>query len=127
MPLVRRMPFKRGFTNIFRIEYEEVNVGLLNEHEGIEDGAVVTPASLAQLGIIRKATDPVVILGDGELGKQLQVSAHRFTKSARSKISEAGGSITELELKLKGARATVKLPKKEELARIMGEAGDAQG
>lgn len=127
LPLVRRMPFKRGFTNIFRIEYEEVNVGLLNEHEGIEDGAAVTPASLAQLGIIRKASDPVVILGDGELGKQLQISAHRFTKSARSKISAAGGSITELELKLKGARATVKLPKKEELARIMGEDGDAQG
>ncbi len=126
LPLVRRMPFKRGFTNIFRIEYEEVNVGLLNEHEGVADGAVVTPASLAQLGIIRDATDPVVILGDGDLGKRLQVSAHRFTKSAQQKISDAGGSVTRLELKVKGARATVKLPKKDELARLMA-ADDGQG
>ena len=126
LPLVRRMPFKRGFTNIFRIEYEEVNVGLLNEHEGIEDGAVVTPVSLAQLGIIRDATDPVVILGDGDLAKKLTISAHRFTKGARRKIGEAGGTIRELELKLTGARATVKLPKKEELARILADEGDAQ-
>ena len=124
LPLVRRMPFKRGFTNIFRIEYEEVNVGLLQEHEGIVDGATVTPASLAQLGIIRDATDPVVILGDGELDKKLQVSAHRFTKSAARKINDAGGSVRRLELKLKGARATVKLPKKEELARLMAEEDD---
>ena len=129
LPLVRRLPFKRGFTNIFRIEYEEVNVGLLNEHEGIEDGAVVTPALLAQLGIIRDADKPVVILGDGELTKKLQVSAHRFTKSATQAIGEAGGSTTTLELLLKGARATVKLLKKEEVAKLRAarDSDNAQG
>ena len=126
LPLVRRMPFKRGFNNIFRIEYEEVNVGLLNEHEGVADGAEVTPASLAQLGIIRDAAEPVVILGDGELEKSLRVSAHRFTKSAAQKIDAAGGSTLKLELKLKGALATVKRPKKEEVARIMAAGDDAQ-
>ncbi len=129
LPLVRRLPFKRGFTNIFRIEYEEVNVGLLNEHDGVEDGALVTPASLAQLGIIRDAAEPVVILGDGELTKKLQVSAHRFTKNALQKISDAGGSTRVIELKIKGARATVKLLKKEEVAKIMaaGDGDDTQG
>jgi len=124
LPLVRRMPFKRGFTNIFRIEYEEVNVGLLNEHDGIADGALVTPASLARLGIIRDASEPLVILGDGELEKRLQVSAHRFTKTAADKIRAAGGTTNVLELKITGARATVKKLRKEEVAKIMAAGED---
>src|SRR5690606_14983147 len=106
LPLVRRLPFKRGFNNIFRIRYQEVNVGLL---EAFDAGTEVTPALLAEAGLIRDADKPVVILGDGELSKKLSVSAHRFTKQAAEKIAAAGGTANKLELKLKGARATVKL------------------
>ena len=124
LPLVRRLPFKRGFNNIFRIEYQEVNVGRLNEHEGIADGAEVTPKLLAELGIVRDANRPVVILGEGDLSKKLSIKAHRFTKSAASKIEDAGGSTEKLELVLTGARATVKLLPKDQLAKIYGEESD---
>lgn len=118
LPLVRRLPFKRGFTNIFRIEYQEVKVERLNE---LEDGTVVTPRLLAELGWVREEDRPVVILGNGDLSKKLTVQAHRFTKSALEKIEAAGGSTEKLELKLTGARATVKLLPKEQLAKIYGE------
>ena len=61
---------------------------------------------------------PVVILGNGEIQKKLTVKAHRATKSAEAKITEAGGSFEKLEIKLTGARATVKLLPKDELAKI---------
>lgn len=110
LPLVRRLPFKRGFTNLFRIEYQEVNVASLAE--AFKSGATVTPDTLAQAGLIKEADQPVVILGDGELSAKLQVSAHRFTKSAREKIEAAGGSVDHIALAVRGARATIKkLPK----------------
>lgn len=119
LPLVRRLPFKRGFTNIFRIEYQEVN---LNDLARVfEADAEVTPETLAARGLIRKATDPVVILGRGELGIPLKVSAHRFSKSAEEKITAAGGSVVTLELDITGARATVKKLRKEQLAALRGE------
>ncbi|MBZ0297942.1 MAG: 50S ribosomal protein L15 [Anaerolineae bacterium] len=118
LPLVRRLPFKRGFTNVFRIEYQEVKVERLNE---LDAGTVVTPAFLAERGFVREANRPVVILGNGELSKKLTVQAHRFTKSAQEKIEAAGGSVEQLEVKLKGAHATVKLLPKEKLAEIYGE------
>jgi large subunit ribosomal protein L15 len=114
LPLVRRLPFKRGFTNIFRINYQEVNVSKLND---LDAGTVVTPALLAEIGLVRNADKPVVILGEGELTKKLTVHAHRFTKSAAQKIEAAGGSMEKLEIKLKGALATVKLLTKEQLAK----------
>lgn len=120
LPLVRRLPFKRGFNNIFRIHYQEVNVGDLNEK--FEAGATVTPAELKAAGLIRNADKPVVILGDGDLSTKLNVSAHRFTKSAAQKIADAGGSTNKLELKLKGALATVKLLPKDKLAKLYGNA-----
>ena len=113
LPLVRRLPFKRGFSNIFRINYQEVNVDQLEDR--FEAGAEISPETLAEAGLIREATEPVVMLGRGELGTAYTVKAHRFTKGARKKIEEAGGSIEELELLLTGARATVKLLPKEEL------------
>lgn len=118
LPLVRRLPFKRGFTNVFRIEYQEVNVERLND---LDEGTVVTAALLAEKGLVREADRPVVILGDGDLTKKLTVQAHRFTKSAQEKIEKAGGSIEKLELKVTGAHATVKLLTKEQLAKIYGE------
>lgn len=116
LPLVRRLPFKRGFTNIFRIEHQEVNVDALEAR--FESGALVTPQTLAEAGLVRDADKPVVIMGRGELSKKLTVHAHRFTKSAEEKIAAAGGSTEKLELLLKGARATVKKLRKEDLAKL---------
>jgi large subunit ribosomal protein L15 len=118
LPLVRRLPFKRGFTNIFRIEYQEVKVSQLDL---FDKGTTVTPALLAERGFIRHADKPVVVLGNGDLSKQLIVRAHRFTKTAQEKIAAAGGSVETLELKLKGARATVKKLPKAKVAELYGE------
>ncbi len=110
LPLVRRLPFKRGFTNPFRIEYQEVKVQILELH--FEDGDRVTPVEMQARGLIREAGEPVVILGNGELTKKLTVRAHRFTKGAVSKIEEKGGSTEKIELRVTGIHATVrKLPR----------------
>lgn len=111
LPLVRRLPFKRGFTNLFRIEYQEVNVEALQEF--FPNGGDVTPELLEEKHLIRDGNKPVVILGNGELSAKLNVQAHRFTKSAQEKIEKAGGSVKVLELLLTGAKATIKLPRKE--------------
>jgi len=87
MPLQRRVP-KRGFTNIFKTEYQIVNVGDLERLEGVEE---VTPEVLKKSGLIKKADQPVKILGEGQLTKALQVKANAFSKSAREKIEAAGG------------------------------------
>jgi large subunit ribosomal protein L15 len=116
LPLVRRLPFKRGFTNIFRIEYQEVNVNVLEDR--FEAGAVVTPAALAAAGIIRDENQPIALLGNGEITKALTVQAHRASKSAEEKVTAAGGSIQKLELLLIGAAATVKKPRKEDIAAL---------
>jgi large subunit ribosomal protein L15 len=116
LPLVRRLPFKRGFTNIFRIEYQEVHLSDLNEL--FEAGAAVTPAAMAEQGLIRNAMRPVVILGNGDIAKALTISAHRFTKSAADRIAAAGGTVQKLELLVTGARATVKKMRKSDLAEL---------
>jgi len=86
MPLHRRIP-KRGFTNIFRVEYDVVNISDLDRFDA---GDSVTPEKLAQRRLAR-GRRPVKILGDGELKKALTVSAHKFSASARSRIEAAGG------------------------------------
>lgn len=87
MPLHRRLP-KRGFTNIFRTEFRTLNVDQLNRFEA---GAELTPESLEQAGMLRKGKLGVKILGNGEITVALTVKAHKFTKSAASKIEAAGG------------------------------------
>ena len=87
MPLYRRVP-KKGFTNIFRMEYAEVNVGQL---EVFNDGVVVNAELLKAAGIIKKTMDGVKILGNGELTKKLTVQAAKFTESAKEKIEAVGG------------------------------------
>jgi large subunit ribosomal protein L15 len=87
MPLVRRVP-KRGFTNIFSIEYETINVERLDV---FEDGTVVTPELLLQKGLIKKIRDGVKVLGSGEVTRKLTVKANKFTGSAKEKIEAAGG------------------------------------
>jgi large subunit ribosomal protein L15 len=96
LPLARRLPFKRGFTNINKVYYKAVNLNRLAEFDF--DGIDVTPEVMAAIGLIKKATDPVVILGDGEINVPLTVKAHRFSKSARQKIEAAGGTVQILEL-----------------------------
>jgi large subunit ribosomal protein L15 len=86
MPLHRRLP-KRGFTNIFRVEYEIVN---LSDLDRFDAGTAVNPESLAAMRLTRK-NRPVKILGDGQIQKALTVSAHKFSASARSRIEAAGG------------------------------------
>jgi large subunit ribosomal protein L15 len=95
MPLQRRLPKLPGFTPRNRIEYTGVNVSALDG--AFDAGTEVTPAALAAKGLIRSASTPVKILGDGELTKALTVSAQRFSKSAEAKIAEAGGTATRLE------------------------------
>ncbi len=89
MPLDMRLP-KRGFTNLFRVAYVGVNVGQL---EVFEDGTLVTPALLKQVGIVRQELHGVKILGHGELTKRLTVQATAFSETAKQKIEGAQGSI----------------------------------
>ena len=90
MPLVRRLP-KRGFTNIFRVEYSIINVRTLETMAETE----ITPEVLLEHHLVHKGR-PVKILGDGDLSKAVTVKAHKFSKTAREKIEAAGGSCEEL-------------------------------
>ena len=90
MPLHRRIP-KRGFKNFSRVEYQVVNV---RDLEGL--AGAVTPESLKAAGLIASLRRPVKVLGTGDLGGSLSVSAHAFSKSAREKIEGAGGSVVVL-------------------------------
>ena len=95
MPLQRRLP-KRGFTNIFKKVWIEVHLADLATR--FEESEAITPELMVERGLVKKSHlkrfDGVVILGGGELTKPLNVTAHRFTKSAKEKIEAAGGSIS---------------------------------
>ncbi|MBT4096057.1 MAG: 50S ribosomal protein L15 [Gemmatimonadetes bacterium] len=94
MPLHRRLP-KVGFSNAkFRTTFQVVNVGDL-QRLGLE--GEVGPEELAKAGLVRKATDTIKILGNGELSTSLSIRAHAFSKSAREKIEQAGGSAQGVE------------------------------
>ncbi len=96
LPMVRRLPFARGvgFSNIWRVEFQPVNVNRLNRT--FNEGDEVTPESLAKVGIIKKASQAVAILAEGDLDKPLHIKAHRISKSAREKIEAAGGTFEVL-------------------------------
>jgi large subunit ribosomal protein L15 len=89
LPLARRLPFKRGFTNIRRVEYKTVNLDRLAEFDF--GGETVDPEIMAAIGLIKKPTDRVVILGEGEVAGPINVQAHRFSAAAKEKIEAAGG------------------------------------
>lgn len=93
LPLVRRLPHVRGFTNIYRVEFQIVNLDSLETK--FDANAEVTPEALMAQGLI-KDTNRVKVLGRGELTKALTVSAHSFSDSAKEKIAAAGGSVSEL-------------------------------
>ncbi|HEX8838304.1 MAG TPA: 50S ribosomal protein L15 [Candidatus Acidoferrum sp.] len=88
MPLHRRVP-KRGFHNPFGVTYSVVNLEELNVFPA---GETVTPDLLRAHGFVRRASDPVKILGDGELKNKLNIHAHAFSASAKEKIAKAGGT-----------------------------------
>ena len=121
LPLVRRLPFMRGvgFTSLWKVQYRPVNLKRLHMFEA---GAEVSPASLAEAGIIKSPGDPVAILGDGELDRPLTIKAHRFSASAKEKILAAGGSVEELPWQVVRGR---RLPRKADLAAAAEEATDS--
>ncbi len=96
LPFYRRLPFMRGegFTPVNRVEYNEVNIAQL---AALKAGTEVTPEFLAEMNLLHKKKNPVVILGNGEIDKALTIKAHRFTKSAREKIEAAGGKAELIE------------------------------
>ncbi|MCX5800767.1 MAG: 50S ribosomal protein L15 [Candidatus Eisenbacteria bacterium] len=89
MPLQRRLP-KRGFTNIFKIEYQVVNLAGLSK---LETGVEVTPETLYERRLVRNRTRPIKILGTGEISIPLKVKVHAVSKTAREKLERAGGSV----------------------------------
>jgi large subunit ribosomal protein L15 len=93
--LVRRMPYLRGFKNRWRIEYQVINIGELNDLPANQE---ITVDMLIEAGLITKHR-PLKILGDGDLSRQLTVHAHKFSGSARQKIAEAGGAVVEIAWK----------------------------
>jgi len=94
MPLFRRVA-KRGFNNKqFAVNVAVVNVGELND--SFDDGVEITPALLAEKGLIRSKFDQLKVLGDGEMSKKFRITAHRFSSSAEQKISAAGGSFERI-------------------------------
>ncbi len=94
LPLIKRLPRKRGFTNIFRIEYSTVRVGALN---AFDTGSEITPEKLVEAGIVKSLKNPIKILADGDIVRSLTVRANKFTASARAKIEAAGGTVEEVE------------------------------
>ena len=88
LPLFRRLP-KRGFSNaMFKVKYATIN---LSDLEKFDNGAVVTPELLKEMGILKKQLDGVKVLGNGELTKKLTVKANKFSQSAIEKIEAKGG------------------------------------
>jgi large subunit ribosomal protein L15 len=91
--LIKRLPFMRGFTNNFRIEYAAVNVASLDR---FEDGAKIGIDELVASRLVRNPSDYVKLLGDGEVEKTVHVTVHACSASARAKVESAGGSVTVL-------------------------------
>lgn len=97
LPLARRLPYKRGFTNRRKIYYRPVNIGVFEELD-LEGVSEITPEIMADFGLLKRSTDPVVVLGDGVFNTPLTIKAHRFSKSAQEKIEAAGGKAEVIEL-----------------------------
>ena len=93
LPLIKRLPEKRGFTNIFRTEYSIVNISKLNI---FESGSEVTPEKLVAARIVKSLRHPIKILADGEINHPLMVKANKFSVEAKAKIEAAGGQAEEV-------------------------------
>ena len=93
LPLIKRLPRKRGFVNIFRTEYNIVSINKLNI---FEPGSEVTPEKLVAAGVVKSLRYPIKILADGALKHPLSVKANRFSAAAKAKIEAAGGTVEEV-------------------------------
>ena len=93
LPLIQRLPQKRGFTNIFRKEYCVVSVGRLNK---FEPGSEVTPESLVAARVVKSSRNPIQILAGGDINRSLSVKANKFSTAAKAKIEAAGGTVEEI-------------------------------
>jgi large subunit ribosomal protein L15 len=93
LPLIKRLPRKRGFTNIFRTEYSVVNISQLDKFEA---GSEVTPERLVAAGVVKSGRHPVKILAEGDITYPLVVKANKFSAAARAKIEAAGGKAEEI-------------------------------
>jgi len=94
LPLIKRLPQKRGFTNIFRTEYNVININKLNVFEA---GSEVTPESLVAAGIVKSLRHPIKILSDGDINHPLTIKANKFSAAAKAKIEAAGGTAEEIK------------------------------
>jgi large subunit ribosomal protein L15 len=89
LPLIRKLPYRRGFKNPFRIAFREVNVRDLADFPA---GSTVGPEEFETAGVLRGKSGPVKVLGEGDLSVKLTVRADKFTATARKKIEDAGGT-----------------------------------
>jgi large subunit ribosomal protein L15 len=94
LPLIQRLPRKRGFTNLFRTEYSVVNIDKLNIFEPETE---ITPEMMMAAGLVKSLRHPIKILGDGSINHPLSVKANKFTATAKAKIEAAGGKAEEVE------------------------------
>ena len=95
LPLIKRLPSLRGFTNIFKTQYHAVNLDTILKM--YPNGGDVSPGTLVETGVLKDQKLPLKVLGRGEINVNLKVSAHKFTKSAKEKIETAGGTTQVIE------------------------------
>jgi large subunit ribosomal protein L15 len=93
LPLIKRLPRKRGFVNIFRTEYSIVNLNKLNIFDA---GSEVTPEKLVAAGVVKSLRHPIKILAEGNINHPLSVTANKFSAAAKAKIEAAGGKVEEV-------------------------------
>ena len=101
-PIQQQLPYKRGFTNIWSVRYNIVNLDQLSE---LDADTQVTPELLTEAGLVRDTSKHLKILGDGELTQALHVSAHKVSESARQKIEAAGGTVSIIEVEAQPRRS----------------------
>ena len=93
LPLIKSLPRKRGFVNIFRTEYSIVNTGKLNI---FESGSEVTPEKLVAAGLVKSLRYPIKVLAEGDINHPLVIKANKFSTAAKAKIEAAGGAVEEV-------------------------------
>jgi large subunit ribosomal protein L15 len=93
LPLIKRLPRKRGFVNIFRVEYNTVNLNKLNI---FGPGSEVTPEALVAAGLVKSLRHPIKILAEGDINHPLIVRANKFSAAAKAKIEAVGGKVEEI-------------------------------
>ena len=124
-PIQQQLPYKRGFTNIWKARYNLVNLSQLGSEE-IADNGQITPDTLRDLGIMRHANLPLKVLGDGELTRPLHITAHKVSESARQKIEAAGGTVTliETDAQPRRSKGRTEAPVRARQARAAARSGE---